>query len=134
MRKLIIVSISVVFLGLIASQALACWWDGYWGGPVGWRGGTYAPGTGSTENYQSFLSDTAQLREELAAKQGEYNALMAQPNPDPSRIGQLTLEIARHHDQLRAKAQVSGLAGPGSSGAPMGGYGYGSGHGGWACW
>jgi zinc resistance-associated protein len=132
MRKLLIVMVVLVAVGFIGSQALACLWDGYWGGPMrGSWGGYYSNPGGS---HQEFLNDTAPLRQELAAKQGEYNALMAQPNPDPKRVGQLSQEIAHIHDRLQAKAQASGLPRPGSYGAPMGGYGYGPGHGGWACW
>ncbi|MBW1801717.1 MAG: periplasmic heavy metal sensor [Deltaproteobacteria bacterium] len=96
--------------------------------------GGYAPGVNPGGAYQNFLNDTVQLRQDLAAKQREYNALMAQPNTDPKRAGQLSGEIATLHQQLQAKAQASGLPGPGSYGAPMGGYGYGPRYGGWACW
>lgn len=140
MRKLVIVIALVASVGLITSTALACYWDGYYGGPMGgpaygpWGG--YAPGAAPSGAYQNFLNDTAKLRQELAAKQGEYNALMAQSNPDPKKIGQLSQEMAGLHEQLRTKAQGSGLAGPMPHSGRMGPdpYGYGSGYGGWNCW
>jgi zinc resistance-associated protein len=140
MRKFIIVITLVVSVGLLASAALACYWDGYYGGPMGgpaygpWGG--YAPGAAPSGAYQNFLDDTTKLRQDLAAKQGQYSALMAQANPDPKKIGQLSQEIAGLHDQLRTKAQGSGLAGPRPYGGQMGPgpYGYGSGYGGWNCW
>ena len=137
MKKLLIVMVAVVFLGFVASQALACIWDGYWGDPMRGRmmggpmmGGSwcgYAPGVNPGGAYQSFLNDTVKLRQELAAKQGEYSALMAQPSPDPKRAGEISKEIASIHDRLLAKAQASGLPRPGS-------HRYGSGSRGWACW
>ena len=145
MKKILIVLVTVVSLGLIGSQALACYWDGYYGGPMGgpmmggpMMGGPMMGGynTGGMPggSYQSFLNDTAKLRQEFAAKRGEYDALMAQANPDPQKAGQLSQEIAGLHDQLQAKAQGYGTAAPGPYGAPRGGYGYGGGYGGWNCW
>ena len=137
MKKLLIVLVSVAAFGLIASQALACMWDGYWGGPMGgsWGSGYYSnvnPGG----SHQKFLDDTAKIRGELAAKQGEYNALMTQPNPDPKRAGKLSREIAELHDQLKAKAQAYDLPVPRNRGAyhsPPAGHYYGY-CGGWGCW
>jgi zinc resistance-associated protein len=134
MKKLLIVMVAVVSLSFVASQALACMWDGYWGGPMGSTYGGYTQGVYPGGNYQNFLNDTAKIRQDLAAKQGEYSALMAQPNPDPKRASQLSQEMAGIHDRLQAKAQASGLPGRGSYGAPMGSYGHGPGSRGWACW
>jgi zinc resistance-associated protein len=121
MKKLVMVSALVVIVGLLASQALACWWDGNYGGHMmGW-------GSGRGYYSQSFLNDTATLRQELAAKQGEYNALMAQSSPDPKRASQLSQEIVGLQDQLQAKAQAQGYMGPR-------GYGNGPYGDGWACW
>ena len=143
MKKLLIVLVTVVSVGLSGSVALACYWDGYWGEPM--RGpmmggpmmGGYYSGMNQGGTYQNFLNDTVALRQELAAKQGEYNALMTQPNPDPKRAGELSREMVGIHDRLQAKAQASGLPAPGAYGAPMGGgygHGYGRGYSGWACW
>jgi len=122
MRKLVITLAVVGALGLVASQALA-WGPGGQGGwcPMGGYSGAYTGGA-----YQSFLNDTAQLRQELAAKQGEYNALMAQPNPDPKQTAQVSQEIARLQEQIQTKAQSSGVAAPGP-------YAYGTQRG-WMCW
>ena len=138
MRKFSIVLVMVVALGFVTSQALACYWDGYYGGPMGGpaygpRGG-YAPGAAPSGAYQNFLNDTAKLRQDLAAKQGEYNAMMAQSNPDPKKIGQLSQEMAGLHDQLHTKAQGSGIAGSMPYGGQMGPGPYGSGYGGLNCW
>jgi hypothetical protein len=80
--------------------------------------------------YQNFLNDTTTLRQKLAAKQGEYSALTAQPDPDPKRIGQLSQEIGEIHDRLHSRARTSGFG----NWCP---YEYESGYGsygGWACW
>jgi len=146
MKKLIITFVALVSisaLGFVGSQVWACWWGGYHGSST--EG--YYPNTNPGSTYQDFLNDTAKLRQELAAKQGEYNALMAQPNPDPKKAAQLSQEIARIHDQLQTKAQAYGLNMPTPRGnyynAPMAPYGYGGwgcwymdryGQGGWGCW
>lgn len=116
MRKLLIVLAVTVSLGLFVSQVWAGPWCGYRGRPGDY---SYSNPGGS---YQGFLSDTANLRNELAAKQGQYNALMAQPNPDPQRAGQLARDIGELEAKLQAKAQAYGLH------APMGPYA------GWYCW
>lgn len=122
MRKLIIAVAVVGIVGLAASQAFA--W-GPWG-QGGWcpMGGHYGASTGGA--YQNFLNDTAQLRQELAAKQGEYNALMAQANPDPKQTAQVSQEIARLQEQIQTRAQSAGVAAPGP-------YAYGP-HCGWRRW
>ena len=106
MKKLFIILIVTTVFGFIASQAFACYWDGYWGGPTN---GRYSQDVEQSEAYQKFLSKTAKLREELSAKQGEYNALMNQDNPDPKRVGKLSQEITELHNQLRAKAKAHNL-------------------------
>jgi zinc resistance-associated protein len=134
MKKPLVVTLAVISLVLIGSIALACWEDGYWdrGGPGrGHGGGNYSD---AHPGYQNFLNDTAKLRQELAAKRGEYNAMMASPNPDPQKAGQLSQEMTLLHDQLQAKAQSYGMAAPGPYGALRGGYGFGPGYGGWACY
>ncbi len=95
-------------------------------------------------NYQKFLTDTASLREQLAAKQGEYIALISQPNPDQQLAGQLSLQIAELMNQIREIALSYGIpARGGYCSYPYGlnggyqGYcnhSYGSGGGGWGCW
>lgn len=110
MRKLVITLAVVGVLGLVASQALAWgpWGQGGWC-PMGGYYGAYTRGM-----HQNFLTDTARLRQELAAKQSEYNALTAQPNPDPKQTAQVSQEIARLQEELQTKAQASELTAPGS--------------------
>jgi zinc resistance-associated protein len=127
MKKLIIVSIGVVFLGLVASQALACWWDGYRGGHMGGAWSDYCWSGYTGAGSQEFLDETATLRQELAAKQGEYSALMTQGNPDPKGAADLSRQIVNLQDQIHAKARARGFAGPGA-------YARGPGHGGMGCW
>ena len=129
MKKIFIISVTVVFVGLIGTQGWACMWDGYWGGYSGGQyGNTFAGG-----DYQRFLDDTAKLRQDLAAKQGEYNALMAKTNPDPQLAADLNRQITSLHDQLRSKARAYNLPAPGAGNGynrpggyygRMGGYGY----------
>ncbi|MBW2053878.1 MAG: hypothetical protein JRI85_16830 [Deltaproteobacteria bacterium] len=119
MRRGILIVAAVAFIALTGTQAFACYWDWYWGGPM-------AGFTGNT--YQQFYDETAKLRQDLAAKQGEYNALLAAPSPDPKRASELSREIAALHDQLRNKARVYNLPAPKSG---YNGRGWMGGHG---CW
>jgi zinc resistance-associated protein len=114
-KKSILIIATMAFIGLMGSQAFACYWDGYWGGPMGGPvAGAHSPA------YQGFYDQTQQLRQDLAAKRGEYNALMAKSNPDPKRAAELSRQIASLDDQLRAKAQSLNMPALGS------GYGYGT--------
>ena len=125
MKKMIlglVVAASVVFFGF---QAFACYWDGYWGGPMGAPMGGFYGRTFASGAYQGFLDNTAQLRQDLAAKQAEYNVLMAKSNPDPKRAAELSKQITSLHDQLRAQARSYNLPVPRGnySHRPMRGYG-----------
>ena len=129
MKKTIIVTAATAFIALFSTQAFACYWDGYWGGPMG---GPMVGFKGDT--YQRFYDETAKLRQDLAAKQGEYNALLAAPNPDPKRAAELSREITISHDQLRSQAHAYNLPAPNNGyygWGRMGGYPMMDGHG---CW
>ena len=120
MKKTILVIAAAVFISFIGTQAFACGWDGYWGGPMGGLDAGYYGG-----NYQGFYDQTAQLRQDLAATQGKYDGLMATANPDPERAAALKREIAALHDQLRAQARSYNLP-PTNAGyyGKRGGYGW----------
>jgi zinc resistance-associated protein len=118
MKKTILVIAVVASITLIGTQAFACYWDGYWGGPMG---GPMAGAYGTS--YQGFYDQTAQLRQDLAGKQGEYNALMAKANPDPKLAADLNRQITSLHDQLRAKAQAYNMPPLGSRHGTSSGYG-----------
>jgi zinc resistance-associated protein len=127
MKKALLIIVAAASIVLVSSQAWACYWDGYWGGPMGgYYGGAQMGGYYGGAS-QGFLNDTAQLRQDLAAKQGEYAALMAQSKPDPKKAADLSRQIATFHDQLRSKAQTYSLPAPVSGYGFMGSYGYG-------CW
>jgi uncharacterized protein involved in exopolysaccharide biosynthesis len=82
------------------------------------------------------MDETAKLRSDMAAKQGEYEALMRQANPDPKQAGQLSREISDIQGQIDAKAKSFGYQAGGyggrqgvcpmanncSMGGPHGGY------------
>ncbi len=139
MKKVLIGMITAVSAALIASSVLACGGCWYGGGPTAGPQGGYHSGVNPGGSYQAFLNDTSKQREELAGKQAEYNAMMAQPNPDPKKAGQLAQEIVKLHDGLRAKAQEHGVTSPPSSSggqgnppvAPRSACPY---CGGWRCW
>ena len=107
MKKSILVIAAAASLTLLGTQAFANYWDGYRGGPMG---GPTAMINGG--NYQNFYTKTAPLRQDLAAKQGEYNALMTATNPDPQRTADLSREISILHDKLTAEASSFNLPAP----------------------
>ena len=107
MKKSILVIAAAAVITLTGSQVFACYWDGYWGGPMN---GPMAMVNGG--NYQGFYEKTAKIRQDLAARQGEYSALMATANPDPQRAADLSREITVLHDQLSAQAQSFNLPAP----------------------
>jgi zinc resistance-associated protein len=127
MKKSILFIAAVAFITLIGTQAYACYWDGYWSGPMGGSMTGYSGG-----NYQGFYDKTAQLRQDLAAKQGEYNALLATSKPDSKRASELNREIAVLHDQLRAQARSYNMPALGAGNGPPGGYGRMGGY--WCNW
>ena len=104
MKKSILIIAAAASLTLFGSQAFACYWDGYWGGAMG--GPTAMINSG---DHQGFYTKTAPLRQDLAAKQGEYNALMVTANPDPKRTADLSREITILHDKLMAEAGTFNL-------------------------
>ncbi|NOY70179.1 MAG: hypothetical protein GXP53_11975 [Deltaproteobacteria bacterium] len=129
MNKKIIISIAAILaIGILAPLAMACPWGGCWGG-AGWGQGNNAGNYNNNYNnqsaaYQKFMNETSSIREQLAAKNGEYNALMAQQNPDPKQAAALSVEIAGLHEQLRQKSSAYNLTGNGgyNNQAPYHGY------------
>ncbi|MBW2107753.1 MAG: hypothetical protein JRI36_03680 [Deltaproteobacteria bacterium] len=135
MKNFMVILTTVLLAGVATSQASACWWDGYRGGHMRGSQAGYYCGIIPSQANQSFLKDTEKLREKLAAKQGEYDALLAQPKPDPKQAGKLSKEIAEIQGQLRAKARASGAAVPCWGGGPgPAAPGYAHGYCGWGCW
>lgn len=129
MKKSILTLAAVATFTLISTQAFACYWDGYWGGPMGGPMAGVQSNKHTGGNYQAFYEKTATLRQDLAGKQGEYNALLATPNPDPTRAAELNQEITTLHDQLSTQARSFNLPVP-----SMGHYAGMGGHGGCGCW
>ncbi|KJR96378.1 MAG: hypothetical protein VR65_27980 [Desulfobulbaceae bacterium BRH_c16a] len=118
MKNSLLIIAAAAAITLTSTLSFACYWDGYWGGPMG---GPVA--MDNSGNSQGFYEKTAKIRQDLAAKQGEYSALMATTNPDPQRAGDLSREMTVLHDQLSAEAKSFNLPtrGAGHSGH-MNGY------------
>jgi hypothetical protein len=106
MKKVLIALVLVISIGFVGSQVLAQCWDGYWRGPMRGGWGWHQSNVSPDASYQGFLDETSNLRQELSIKQGEYNALMSQPNPDPEKAAQLSSEIAGLVTQIQAKARA----------------------------
>ena len=104
MKKTILIVAAIAFIILFNTQAFACNRDGYWGDPSG------EPVMGAYDNaYQWFFDQTAQLRQDLAANRGEYNALMAKSNPDSKWASESNREITVLHDLLSSQARFFNL-------------------------
>lgn len=133
--------ITIAVMAVIGFAAVSAW-AGPWGGPRGqmWGGGGPGYCLNATPEGRQFYDETAELRSELAGKQGEYRALMYGGNPDPERAGQLQREMSGIQDELRTKARqyqdetgFTPYAGRGGY-APRGGRGGRGGHRMGPCW
>ena len=115
-KRIMMILAVIVSAGFIAGSVWACPWGWDWGGSRDSRGWGSDSGyyDNRDDNYQNFINDSASIREELAAKHGEYNALMAQQNPDPKRAGELQAEIAKLNNQIQQKAQKYNVSSRGS--------------------
>lgn len=160
-RKLTILTLTTLALGLLASVALARPYGGFGPGSCPGFGGGYggynaAPQTLSAEDQEKakaivnkYEAELAKTREQLAAKQTELSALAGNTNADPERIRTLAEETAKLRTELfneRVAMQneldaalgdtaFSGQGyGPGSCpGAAYGGRGFGRGYGPGSC-
>ena len=108
-KRIMMILVVIVSAGFIAGSAMACpWgWDWGWGSDSDYY-------DSRDDSYQSFINESASIREELAAKHGEYNALMAQQNPDPKRAGELQADIAKLNNQIQQKEQKYNVSSRGS--------------------
>ncbi|HBG19939.1 MAG TPA: hypothetical protein DDY32_11885 [Desulfobulbaceae bacterium] len=102
MIKSILILAVGINIAMTGTVAFAFYWDGYWSGSMG---GLMAMVNGGS--YQGFYEKTAKIRQDLAAKQAEYSALMAMANPDSQRAADLNREITVLHDQLSSQANRS---------------------------
>ena len=102
MKKSILILAVGINIAMTGTVAFAYYWDGYWSGSMG---GLMAMVNGGS--YQGFYEKTAKIRQDLAAKQAEYSALMAMANPDSQRAADLNREITVLHDQSSSQANRS---------------------------
>lgn len=80
------------------------------------------------QKHAKFLDETRELRKQLAVKQAGMRALMQASQPDSAQVAQFEGELFDLREQLRAKAQESGLP-FGMMGGCRGGHGMGMGKG-----
>ncbi|MDM8537010.1 hypothetical protein QUF70_09675 [Desulfobacterales bacterium HSG17] len=103
MKKTFMALIIALTIGFIGTQVWA------WGGGCPMAGSGAKAANVSPEAYQKFIDDTATLRLDLAAKNGEYDAVLAQADPDPNQAGQIAREMAEIRAKIQAKAKENGL-------------------------
>ncbi|MBV8043114.1 periplasmic heavy metal sensor [Pluralibacter sp.] len=118
-------------LALHAPSALAGWEhnDGRW--QQGYSQLTPEQQTASQTIYDQYYAQTSALRQQLASKRYEYNALLIASAPDSDKINAVAKEMASLNqslDESRVQRDIA-LA---KAGVPRGGMGYGGcgGHGG----
>ena len=139
MKKTLLAVAAAMLLGFGAVQMADAGPGWYRGGGYGMMGGGYGmmggPGYGAycdgpaywggtqvdPEKREAFLKETESLRREMATLRGEYQALLAQENPDPKKAGELHAKMFDLRNQLHEKADKAGIRG--------GGYGMGPGYG-----
>jgi zinc resistance-associated protein len=120
MKKTLTLSGVVLLIAALAYPAFARG-PGWGGGP----GGNWGGGPGNCPNYpgvqdnltdaqrnqltelgRKFFDSTAQIRSQMWAKRGEFQAVMSGPNPDPEKAKALQKELS----DLRAKMAQERLA------------------------
>lgn len=121
MRKMTMALVILLTLGVAATASFA--YDGW--GCGGWGGRNDGPPALSDKDkaaLDKFQADTRDLRRDLAAKSGEYQALLSSEKPDAARAGELSGQIYDLREQLGDKARAAGLPafGPGNCGPGMG--------------
>ena len=57
----------------------------------------------------TFLSETTELRKNMAEKRAAKRAVMSSTTPDPAKASQLAGELFDLREQLRTKARAAGL-------------------------
>ena len=112
-KKIIIavtVTTALAFAGLQAATA----------GPGSMKGGGPGfqhpcPGQGQSfdeatlKTRDTFLSETVELRKNMAVKRAAKRAVMSSTTPDPAKASQLAGELFDLREQLRTKARAAGL-------------------------
>ena len=61
------------------------------------------------DNFNTFLKETAELRQELAEKQTESQKLLLAEKPDRSKIAMVSEQIYQLIDTIQEKAQAAGV-------------------------
>lgn len=142
MKKTAIIVGFVAALGLATMQQATArgMGGGYGGGQgngYGGYGGGPCPGygmnapqldTATQEKIDVFVSDTVELRRQIAMKRAEKRALMMNQPTDPAAIAQVTGELFDLRTQMRSKAEEAGvpmMSGPRGFGQGMRGGGMG---------
>lgn len=95
---------ALIMVALIATAAIVA--TAAWAGP---RGGWDGSGRGYYAHMgpqnEAYMEETADLRDRLSEKRGEYQALMARENPDPERASRLQREMSQIRAEIRSKTQ-----------------------------
>lgn len=112
-KKIIIaatVTTALAFAGLQAATAAPGEMKGRGPGfqhPCPGQGQSFDEATLKTRD--TFLSETVELRKNMAVKKAAKRAVMSSTTPDPEKASQLAGELFDLREQLRTKARAAGL-------------------------
>jgi hypothetical protein len=100
------IAATALIVGFSAMNASAWGW-GNGGNHMMGPGMMYGAGANNVES-QKFLTETKDIRVQIAADRAELNALMAGQNPDSKRVRELSESIALNQLTLQEKSQAYG--------------------------
>lgn len=124
-KKIMLAAILAGAIALAGMQTAGArpWGGGQWcdgcGQGYGFQG-SRQPDDSTLAAHDTFLKDTVELRKAMTMKRAEQKALMNNDHPDAKRIAELSGELFDLREQLRAKAQETGLKDIGMRGPGLG--------------
>ncbi|SCC67237.1 zinc resistance sensor/chaperone ZraP [Kosakonia oryziphila] len=124
-KQIVLALVAMVMMAMGSTAALA---RGGWGNHGGmWQQGasplTTEQQAAAQKIYDGYYAQTSTLRQQLASKHYEYNALLTASAPDSNKVNAVAKEIASLNqslDESRVKRDIA-LA---QAGIPRGGMGY----------
>lgn len=93
---------------LIGTQAYACYWDGYYGGPMD----RYWLNSVSSSGYQNMQIQTKEIQQQIISKKAEYDELLSAPKPDLKKAAIVNNEIMALYETLVTNSSNSNLPRP----------------------
>ncbi len=113
-KKIIIAAAVTTALAFGGLQAATAGPGSMRGGGPGFQNPCFGQGQQSFDEatlkaHDTFLSETTELRKNMAKKRAAKRAVMSSTTPDPAKASQLAGELFDLREQLRTKARAAGL-------------------------